>query len=116
MWFKMGQATKDILIGLFVFVLFIVLLYYLWRNNIIVTIAFFGISAFLLLAWTNKEEKFVYFAAFILGTIIDITLVPIGVWIYGNPTIFSVPIWLPFAYGVLTVTAIKIGKALAKFF
>lgn len=31
-----------------------------------------------------------------------------------NPTIFGVPFWLPFAYGISTVAVIKIGRAVAK--
>lgn len=110
----MNEAKKDVLIGLLIFVLNIVLFYYLWQNNIVLTIAFLVISAFVLLKWANKEEKFVYFAGFFLGPILDIVLVPRGVWLYGNPTIFRIPLWLPLTYGILTITAIKIGKSIAK--
>lgn len=112
----MNQAKKDLLIGLLIFTLVITLFYYLWWNNLALTITFLVISVFVLWKWTNREEKFVYFVGFLLGPIIDLTLVPTGVWSYGNPTIFRVPIWLPLTYGILTVTAIKIGKVTAKLF
>ena len=112
----MDKPQKDILIGFFIFVLAIALFYFLWRNNIFLTIAFLFISAFILLSWSNKEEKLIYFTGFVLGPIIDLTIVPTGIWIYGNPTIFRIPLWLPFTYGILTVEAVKIGKAIAKLY
>ena len=84
--------------------------------SIKIPISFLIVSAFVLLRWTNREEKFVYFAGFFLGPIIDLILVPTGVWSYGNPTMFRIPMWLPMSYGILIVTAIKIGKATANLF
>jgi len=111
---NMDEAKKDFLIGFFIYGLTIFLIYYLWQTNISLTLTFIVMSAFVLLKWANKEEKIVYIASFILGPVIDIALVPRGVWTYGNPSFFGAPFWLPFSYGVLTVTAIKIGKSTAK--
>jgi hypothetical protein len=110
----MNQAKKDIIIGLLLYIFVIVLLYYLWKNNVALSTFLIVISIAVLFKWSNREEKIVYFASFILGPIIDIILVPKGVWTYGSPTMFNIPVWLPFTYGVLTVTAIKIGKSIAK--
>jgi len=51
---------------------------------------------------------------FLLGLIVDIILVPTGVWRYGNPTIFKVPIWIPLSYGLFFIVFIKIGKSFVK--
>ena len=110
----MNQNKKNILIGFVGLALEIALFYYLWENNIALTIAFLIMSVFVLLLWTNKEEKFLYFTGFILIPLFDLTLVPRGVWSYGNPTIYGVPLWLPFSYGFATVMIIKIGKSIAR--
>lgn len=112
----MKEHKKDLFTGLFIFILDITLFYYLWKNNIALTLAFIIISIPVLLFWTNKEEKFLYIAGFILGPIYDITLVPAGIWTYGNPTIFGIPIWLPPAYGISIVAIVKIGKSIQNFF
>ena len=108
----MKEPKKDILIGIFIFLLDIALLYYLWKNNAFLTLSFLIISAVVLIFWTNKEQKFLYIAGFILGPVYDITLVPTGIWNYGNPTMFGVPLWLPPAYGASIVAIVKIGKGI----
>ena len=111
----MDEHKKDLLIGFFIYALNILLVYYLWQNNIALTVIFIGISGFVLLKWaTNKEERTVYFASFVLGPILDLILVPRGVWTWGNPSLFGIPLWLPFFYGVMIVIAIKIGKSIAE--
>ena len=110
----MDKNKKDLLIGFLIYGLNLLLMYYLWQNNIALTAIFIVISAFVLLKWTNQEEKIVYFASFVLGPILDLILIPGGVWTWGNPSLFGIPLWLPLLYGVLTVTAIKIGKSTAK--
>lgn len=112
----MNEYKKDFLIGIFIFVLNIIFLYYLWQNNSVLTLSLLVISIFILLFWTSKEEKILYLIGFVLVPIYDLILVPTGIWSYGNPTIFRVPLWLPLLYGILTVTAIKIGRNLAKIF
>lgn len=109
----MEQARKDIVTGFLIYGLNILLLYYLWQNNILLTAILIFISGFVLLKG-NKEERIVFLASFIFGPIIDFILVPRGVWTYGNPSIFGVPLWLPFLYGIFTVNTIKIGKSIRK--
>ncbi len=108
----MNEAKKDILVGFLVYAIEILLFYYLWKNNIALAIAFLLISFFILFWWADKFEKFLYFTGFILGPIGDITVVQAGIWTYGNPTLFGVPVWLPLGYGISTVTIVKIGKAI----
>lgn len=110
----MDKLKKDLFIGFLIYSLNILLLYYLWQNNIALTVIFIVISTFVLLKWANKEERIVYFASFVLGPILDLILVPRGVWAWENPSLFGIPLWLPLSYGILTVTAIKIGKSTAK--
>ena len=112
----MDKPQKDILIGFVILTFEIILLYYLWKNNIALTITFLIMSVLVLLLWTNKEEKFLYFTGFILLPLYDLTLVPRGLWSYGNPTIYGVPIWLPFSYGLGTVMIVQIGKSITKIY
>jgi len=85
----MEKNKKDILVGFIIFVLEISLLYFLWKNNIALTISLLVISANVLLKFANKKERIFYFLGFIFLQIFDLILVPRGVWNYGNPTIFN---------------------------
>ena len=73
------NIINDILIGFFIFVLNIIIFYHFWKSNIVLILALVVISAFILLYWTNKEEKILYLTGFVLGPIYDFTLVPTGI-------------------------------------
>lgn len=72
------------------------------------------LSVVILTKFTTKREKILYAVCFVLGPIFDLTLVPRGVWSYGNPTLFGIPLWIPVAYGVGTVMIVKIGSAISE--
>lgn len=110
----MGQ--KDILIALMIFAVELILFYYLWRNNLLLTISLATLSFFVLLKWADKQERIMFIAGFLMGPIYDLVLVPAGVWTYGAPTIFNVPAWLPVAYGLGIVILVKIGKNAAQLY
>src|SRR3989344_5441722 len=109
----MDKNKKDFLVGSLVFALEILLFYYLWKNNVILSVSLAAVSIVVLAKFSGKEEKVLYFVCFVLGPIFDLTFVPRGVWSYANPTLFGVPVWLPFAYGLGTVMIVKIGNAIA---
>lgn len=106
---------RDFLIGFLIFALVVILFHYFSKNNIILTAIFLVISIFILLKWTTKEEKIIYFTAFILGPILEITVVPTGIWTYENPTILGIPVWLPLSYGILIIITIKISRGIFGF-
>ena len=111
----MNNPKKDIALGLVIYLLDILLFYFLWKNNIVLSLSLLLISGFLL--WkSDSQEKFAYVASFILGPIIDVLLVPTGIWVYGNKTSLQIPLWLPFAYGIFGLLLMKISKAIAKIY
>ncbi len=112
----MKEIKKDIIIGFLIFTLDIALIFFFWKNNILLTSALLIVSAFILFSWSSKEEKILYFACFILGPFYDLILAPAGAWSYGNPTTFGIPIWIYPAYGNSIVAIIKIGKSVARIF
>ena len=110
----MDQARRDICIGLVVFVLQILLLYYFWETNIILTVLLMLVSAIVLIKFTNTAEKIFYFLGFVSIPIFDLIIVPRSAWTYGNPFIFGIPLWLPVGYGLSTVMIVKIGNSIAR--
>ena len=110
----MDKNKKHVIIGLVVLISEILLLYYLWENNTILTILLSAISFLVLINFSNMQERILYFACFFLGPAFDLILVPRGVWTYANPSIFGVPIWLPVTYGLGAVMIVKIATAVSK--
>ena len=110
----MDKNKKDILLGIMVLSVEISLLYYLWQNNIVLAVLLLVVSAIVLLTFSSRAERIIYFVCFFLGPIFDLILVPRGAWSYGNPSLFGVPIWLPVTYGLGTVMVVKIGNGIAR--
>lgn len=106
---------KDIWIGLSIFISELALFYFFWKNNTALAISLLAVSALVLLRYSGKLERFLYFTGFFLGPIYDISLVPAGVWTYGNPVLLGIPPWLPVAYGLGAVMIYKIGNYFANF-
>lgn len=113
---KINKNRNDIWIGFSIFAAELALFYYFWQNNLILTSSLLAVSAVVLFKWSTKLEIFLYFTGFFLGPVYDITLVPTGIWNYGNHILFGIPPWLPGAYGLGAVMIYKIGASLKNIF
>jgi len=111
---NMEEAKRNLVIGFLVFAIEISFFYFFWKNNILLTALLLAVSAAILLKFSSKEERILYFVCFVLGPVFDLTLIPAGLWTYGNPTLFGVPLWLPVGYGLGTLMIVKIGTSIAK--
>ena len=110
----MNENKKNIFIGFIVFTIMILFLYFFWKNNLILAVLFLAVSAVILLNFSSKEEKVLYFISFVLCPVFDLILVPRGLWTYANPFVLGVPLWLPLTYGLGTVMIVKIGNSIAR--
>ena len=54
----------------------------------------------------RKDDLYHVIIGVIAGSLIEIICIYFGVWHYANPTFFSIPLWLPVAWG-LAALAIK---------
>ncbi len=110
---KLKENRNNLWIGLLIFLSELVMLYYFWQNNLVLTLSLLALSAIILFGWSNKLERILYFTGFFLGPVYDITLVHTGIWTYGNPILFGLPPWLPISYGVGAVMLFKVGSSIA---
>ncbi len=97
---------RDLLI--FFFLLFLVIL--VWKNNIAVTaiiLSFYLLRYFL---WPNREDHIVFIAGAALGTTAEIIATHTGIWSYTLPTFLKIPVWLPFAWGFVSVLIVRIAQ------
>ena len=110
------KCKRDFLIGIGTLLLNLLLIYYFWQNNLMLTLALISVPLIVILKFADRQETIFYFTGFFLGPIFDLILVPRGVWDYGNPAIYGIPIWLSLSYGLGTLMITKVGKSLSAFF
>lgn len=110
------KYKRDFFIGIGILLLNLLLVYYFWQNNLVLTLALISFSVIVLLKFADRQEIIFYFTGFFLGPIFDLILVPRGVWAYINPAIYGIPLWLSPLYGLGTLMIVKIGKSLSDFF
>ncbi len=101
---------RDLLI--FFILLFLVIL--VWKNNIAVTaiiLGFYGLRYFL---WPNREDHIIFIAGALLGSTAEIVATRVGVWRYTLATFFNIPVWLPFAWGFVSVLIVRIAQCVKR--
>ncbi|MBA4390471.1 MAG: hypothetical protein C0399_05990 [Syntrophus sp. (in: bacteria)] len=103
-------VLRDLLI--FFVVIFVVIL--VWKNNIAVTAIIIGSYLLRYVLWPNREDHIVFAAGAILGSIVEIIATRVGIWSYTLPTFLNIPVWLPFAWGFISVLIIRIAQSLKR--
>jgi len=97
---------RDLLI--FFFTMFFVIL--TWKNNIAVTAIILGFYLLRYFLWPNREDHIIFMAGAILGSIAEIIATHAGVWSYTLPTFLNIPVWLPFAWGFVSVIIVRVAQ------
>ncbi|MBA4418236.1 MAG: hypothetical protein C0392_10055 [Syntrophus sp. (in: bacteria)] len=111
----MTKEDRNVLIrdlAIFWFLVFLVIL--VWKNNILVLLVLMGTYCVRYFLWPNNEDHVVFISGAVMGTIAEIIATKVGIWSYTMPTFFNIPLWLPCAWGVISVLIIRIAQALLK--
>ncbi len=98
---------RDLLI--FLFVVFLGVLF--WRSNIALVAIFLGSYFVRYFLWPNREDHMIFVAGGVLGSLAEIIAVHAGVWKYTLPTFLNIPVWLPFAWGFVSVLIVRIAQS-----
>lgn len=89
----------------------------IFHGNEYVPLAVVIIFSMLLYTY-SKDRKIIttlYFFGFFLGVVIEVSLTSLDrVQIWENASVLSVPLWLPFAWGLGSMLFYKLGKDLEK--
>jgi hypothetical protein len=101
---------RDLLI--FFFLLFLVIL--VWKNNIAVTAIILGFYFLRYFLWPNREDHIIFIAGACLGTTAEIIATHTGIWSYTLPTFLNIPVWLPFAWGFVSVLIIRVAQCIKR--
>ena len=72
---------------------------FFWRNNVLLTVMLIIISITSLLVWKKKKYLILYLIAGMFGALAESFAIYYGAWTYSNPSMFNIPVWLPFLWG-----------------
>ncbi len=104
------MLLRDLLI--FFILLFLVIL--VWKNNIAVTAIILGFYCLRYFLWPNREDHIIFIAGALLGSAAEIIATHAGVWRYTLPTFLNIPVWLPFAWGFVSVLIVRIAQCVKR--
>jgi len=85
----------------------ILLVYFLWKNSIILSILLIFLSIAKHKIIPIKKELLIFVVAGLVGMVGESFIISNGAWLYSNPQIFNVPLYLFFLWGVAGITGIS---------
>jgi len=106
------SRARGALPDLLIFAAAVVLLVLTWKHNLLATaaiIALFGLRA---LFRRRKGDLTLFAVGAVLGPLTEIIATGLGIWTYAAPTLFNIPLWLPFAWGFAAVLFVRIAQGL----
>lgn len=85
----------------------------LWNNIILLSLLFIVLVFVKHKIYPIKKELFWFLSISICGAIVEIILVNSGHgWVYSNPDIWGIPLWIPLFWGLIGTTVIVIYEAI----
>ena len=105
---------KELLLEAVVFALAVTLITTLDKRVIVLTILLILLSVVANRLWHQKHDIIFYCTGAILGPIVEIICTANGVWRYEHPTFLNVPLWVPFAWGIMAVMVTRIAEPFVK--
>jgi hypothetical protein len=103
---------RNLLTALGIYVLCVMLATSLWQFPNILALCYLCVSVFVLWRWYSKSNLILYFVAFVLGPMGEIFAVHGGAWGYSK-SLFLIPIWLPFVWGITVVIIKKVSETIS---
>ncbi|NMJ77346.1 hypothetical protein GLU64_02965 [Nanohaloarchaea archaeon] len=75
----------------------------LYQSSLILTALLAAVSGAPLILWNKREDLFFYSTGFVGGPLAEIICIYFGAWSYSSPDLLGIPLWLPFAWGKVTL-------------
>jgi hypothetical protein len=107
----MDNATgKAILRDMAIFTIALTLAVLFWRNNILLACLLVGLYGIREYFWAGKGDNIVFVTGVALGCAAELIGTFLGVWTYTAPLFLNIPLWLPFAWGLVSVIIIRVSR------
>lgn len=102
-------VSKDILRDLLIFAFALMVAVFFWENNLLLTFLILSIYGIRQYFWSAKGDNIIYISGIILGCTAEFIGTYLGVWTYSAPLFLNIPLWLPFAWGLVSVIIIRVS-------
>lgn len=83
-----------------------------YTNNLLTTILLLALLGLEAIFWHEKTDFLLFLVGAIVGPTGEIIAILFGAWQYANPTLLGIPIWLPLAWGIITLSIKRISDTL----
>ena len=82
-----------------------------WRMELFATLIIAGIGVVMMTSGDQKE-RMLYITCAILGSIAEMIAIYFGAWKYATPTVFGIPMWLPFVWGNAALYIVRMNRVI----
>ena len=106
------MKTKIIYFEILIYSLEVACVLFLFYKPAILAILLFVLSSIYLVIIKSKRLTIIYLLAMIVGPFAELAAILRGAWVYLHPTIFGLPVWLPFAWGIVTMFIFRISEVI----
>jgi hypothetical protein len=86
----------------------------LYNSNLILTLFLIVYWMIGIKFWHKTQDLYFFITGAVVGPIGEIICIHFGVWHYANPTLFGIPIWLPFVWGLATILIKRIVETFVR--
>ena len=76
---------------------------FLWVSPYILLLPLSVVTILMLAIERHRSAVYIFIFAFVVGPVSEVFSLPYGAWIYANPQVFGVPVWLPFMWGIVAL-------------
>ncbi|ABE52130.1 Hypothetical protein Mbur_1207 [Methanococcoides burtonii DSM 6242] len=105
-----NYMKKAIFRDLLIFALALIVAVLFWENNLLLTFLILSIYGIREYFWSEKGDNIVFVSGVIIGCSAEFIGTYLGVWTYAAPFFFNIPLWLPFAWGLVSVIIIRVSR------
>ncbi|MBI5138884.1 MAG: hypothetical protein HZA95_03755 [Candidatus Vogelbacteria bacterium] len=87
----------------------------LWhQNNFLVFIILLAAWVFGMIFWHKKNDIIFFLVGAVVGSLSEIFCIYYGAWLYTNPSLFGIPMWLPLGWGFALLITKRFAEVLTK--
>ncbi|MBP2029629.1 hypothetical protein J2755_000549 [Methanohalophilus levihalophilus] len=103
------SVKKAIIRDVLIFAIALTVAVIFWKNNLLLTFLIISIYVIRQYFWSIKGDNVVFVTGTALGCAAEFIGTFLGVWTYAEPVFLNIPLWLPFAWGLVSVIIIRVS-------
>jgi hypothetical protein len=107
------QQWRELAFASLAFLVLVLAVSSLWRNNWLLTLLMVGEFGVLLGLWHDRRDLSFLLVIGGMGSLAEAVFVHSGAWTYANPSFLGIPLWFPIAFGTAGLTGGRLARIIA---